>query len=204
PPAVSPGRRPRMIRLPELGFSPTAPFPHLDTALHEPNGLLAWGGDLTPTRLLNAYRHGVFPWYSPGEPILWWSPDPRCVFHTGPPHSDRFRLSRRDRRALQRKRWLVTADHDFDAVVHACASQPRPGQRGTWIDPAMQTAYSRLHQLGHAHSIEVRDVDGRLTGGLYGIAIGRVFFGESMVSLDSGGSKAALAGLCQHLHQWGF
>ncbi|MEZ5465166.1 MAG: leucyl/phenylalanyl-tRNA--protein transferase [Lysobacteraceae bacterium] len=188
-----------MIRLPELGFTPASPFPPLDSALSEPNGLLAWGGDLTPTRLLNAYRHGIFPWYSQGEPILWWSPNPRCVFRTAD-----FHLSRRDRRSLHQRSWRIIADRDFEAVVQSCASQPRPGQRGTWIDPAMQAAYIRLHQLGHAHSIEVRDADDCLVGGLYGIAMGRVFFGESMVSLESGGSKAALAGLCRRLQEWGF
>ena len=187
-----------MIRLPELGFAPASPFPPLDSALQEPNGLLAWGGDLTPTRLLNAYRHGIFPWYSPGEPILWWSPNPRCVFRTAD-----LRLSRRDRRTLHQRNWRIIADRDFESVVQSCASQPRPGQRGTWIDPAMQSAYIRLHQLGHAHSIEVRDADDCLVGGLYGIAIGRAFFGESMVSLESGGSKAALAGLCRRLREWG-
>lgn len=188
-----------MNRLPELGFSPSAPFPGLDSALHEPNGLLAWGGDLSPARLLNAYRQGIFPWYSPGEPILWWSPDPRCVFHTAS-----FELSRRDRRMLRGRGWTVEADRDFAAVIRACATRPRPGQHGTWIDQAMLSAYQRLHRLGHAHSIEVRDHDDRLVGGLYGVAIGRAFFGESMVSLESGGSKAALTGLCQQLHLWGF
>lgn len=186
-----------MIRLPELGFPPTSPFPHPDAALVEPNGLLAWGGDLSPPRLLNAYRNGIFPWYSPGEPILWWSPNPRCVFRTAD-----FQLSRRDRRTLKRKDWTIVADRDFESVMRACATQPRPGQKGTWIDQAMLAAYQRLHALGNAHSIEARNADGDLVGGLYGIAIGRAFFGESMLSIESGGSKAVLAGLCHRLHEW--
>lgn len=156
------------------------------------------GGDLSPTRLLNAYAHGIFPWYSQGQPILWWSPDPRTVFRT-----DRVHLSARMRRSLRQSRWQVVADRDFDAVIRACASAPRPGQDGTWITPDMQVAYGELHRLGHAHSIEARDGD-RLVGGLYGVAIGRMFFGESMFSAESGGSKVALAALALRLHEWGW
>jgi leucyl/phenylalanyl-tRNA--protein transferase len=156
------------------------------------------GGDLSPTRLLNAYAHGIFPWFSQGQPILWWSPDPRTVFR-----SDRVHLSARMRRQFRRSDWRIVADHDFDAVISACATAPRPGQDGTWITCAMQAAYSELHRLGHAHSIEVRE-GGCLVGGLYGVAIGRMFFGESMFSAESGGSKAALAGLAHRLHAWGW
>ena len=192
-----------MSRLPLLDADPEAPFPPAESALREPDGLLAMGGDLSPPRLLNAYAHGIFPWFSAGQPILWWSPDPRVVFRT-----DRLHLSARMRRALRRSDWHVGADGDFDAVVHACATMPRSGQDGTWITRAMRSAYGELHRLGHAHSIEVRDGsapgEGRLVGGLYGVAIGRMFFGESMFSTESGGSKVALAALALRLREWGW
>lgn len=181
-----------------LSPEPDAPFPPAETALDMPEGLLAIGGDLSPARLLNAYRHGIFPWSSAGQPLLWWSPDPRMVFHTG-----RIHLSRRFLRDLARSAWTVVADHRFDSVVAACADTPRPGQDGTWITPAMRAAYATLHDLGHAHSIEVLD-GGRLVGGLYGVAVGRMFFAESMFSADSGGSKVALAALAHRLAQWGW
>ena len=184
------------LRLPRLGTDPDAPFPPAESALREPDGLLAMGGDLSPARLLNAYAHGIFPWFSAGQPILWWSPDPRAVFRT-----DGVRLSSRFRRILRGSRWDVVADTAFDQVVEACATIPRRGQGGTWITPGMRAAYGELHRLGHAHSIEVRE-DGRLLGGLYGVAIGRMFFGESMFSAESGGSKAALAGLAWRLREW--
>jgi leucyl/phenylalanyl-tRNA--protein transferase len=174
------------IRLPLLGPDPTAPFPPVEMALREPDGLLAMGGDLSPARLLNAYRQGIFPWFSAGEPILWWSPDPRMV-------SSRFR------RELRRSDWQVAADRDFAAVIAACAESPRRGQDGTWITAGMRAAYLELHRLGHAHSIEVRDPADHLVGGIYGVAIGRMFFGESMFSAASGGSKVALAGLARVL-----
>ena len=182
-----------------LGGDPRAPFPDPETALREPEGLLAVGGDLAPERLLNAYADGIFPWYSEGQPLLWWSPDPRTVFAT-----DGVRLSSRFRRQLRGSDWTVTADRDFEAVVLACATAPRGGQHGTWITPAMRAAYAGLHALGHAHSIEVRDGGGALVGGLYGVALGRMFFGESMFSHASGGSKLALAGLAHVLHGWGW
>lgn len=185
------------LRLPQVPFDPQAPFPDPSTALREPDGLLAMGGDLSPARLLNAYRHGIFPWFSDGQPILWWSPDPRMVFDT-----DRVHLSSRFRRGLRRIPWRVRADTAFEQVIDACAKAPRPGQRGTWITPGMRDAYVALHRLGHAHSIEVFD-GAVLVGGLYGVAIGRMFFAESMVSLASGGSKVALAGLAHRLHGWG-
>lgn len=179
-----------------LGDAPDSPFPPVSRALREPDGLLAIGGDLTPTRLLNAYRHGIFPWFSQGQPILWWSPDPRMVFRT-----DSVRLSSRFRRDLRRSGWTVRADTAFDKVISACARAPRPGQRGTWITPAMQAAYGELHRLGHAHSVEAYD-GATLAGGIYGVAIGRMFFGESMFSAASGGSKVALAALARVLHGW--
>jgi leucyl/phenylalanyl-tRNA--protein transferase len=177
---------------------PEAPFPPVEQALRQPDGLLAVGGDLSPPRLLNAYRHGIFPWYSQGQPILWWSPDPRTVFAT-----DGVRLGSKFRRGLRRSNWTVRADTAFAQVIRACAESPRPGQRGTWITPEMRAAYVGMHELGHAHSFEVFD-DGRLVGGIYGLAIGRMFFGESMFSAVSGGSKVALAALAFHLRRWGF
>jgi leucyl/phenylalanyl-tRNA--protein transferase len=191
------------LRLPVLNDDPAAPFPPAADALREPDGLLAVGGDLSPRRLLNAYAHGVFPWFSEGQPILWWTPDPRTLFRT-----DGMRLSSRARRQWRRGGWRVVADRDFEAVIRACATAPRRGQDGTWIGDDMIAAYCELHRLGHAHSIEVRAGDepdaGRLVGGLYGVAIGRMFFGESMFSARSGASKAALAGLAHRLREWGW
>jgi leucyl/phenylalanyl-tRNA--protein transferase len=186
------------LQLPWLDADPAAPFPPAGTALREPGGLLAAGGDLSPARLLNAYRHGIFPWFSEGQPLLWWCPDPRAVFRT-----DGVQLSRRFRRQLRSSTWLLRADTAFDAVVAACAGTPRPGQRGTWITDDMRAAYGRLHRLGHAHSVEVFD-QGRLVGGIYGVAIGRMFFGESMYSGETGASKVALAGLASRLRDWGW
>lgn len=187
------------FRLPRLAADPSAPFPDPRRALREPGGLLAFGGDLEPARLLNAYANGIFPWYSDGQPLLWWAPDPRTVFHTGG-----VRLSSRFRRWLRGSEWTATSDTAFDEVIEACATVPRPGQDGTWITAEMLAAYRRLHGLGHAHSVEVRDPSGRLVGGIYGVALGRMFFGESMVSLASGGSKAALGALALQLHRWGW
>jgi leucyl/phenylalanyl-tRNA--protein transferase len=186
-----------------LSPDPEAPFPPAELALRQPDGLLAIGGDLCPARLLNAYRRGIFPWYSAGQPILWWSPDPRMVFRT-----DGVKLSSRFRRGLRRSSWSVTADTAFAQVIRACAQSPRAGQNGTWITDEMQAAYLELHALGHAHSVEVFDErpsgEKRLVGGIYGVAIGRMFFGESMFSAVSGGSKVALAALARRLHQWGW
>lgn len=187
-----------MIRIAQLPPDAGAPFPDPRQALREPDGLLAFGGDLSPERLLNAYASGIFPWYSEGQPLLWWSPDPRTVIRT-----DAVRLSSRFRRSLRHSCWMVTADTDFAAVIDACATTPRPGQPGTWITREMRQAYCALHRRGHAHSIEVWDGQ-RLVGGLYGVAIGRMFFGESMVSLQSGGSKVALAALAARLQTWGW
>lgn len=190
------------LRLPWLSSDPQSPFPPVDTALLDPDGLLAAGGDLSPDRLLNAYRNGIFPWYSVDQPILWWSPDPRTVFRLDRP--DRVHLSRRFRRQLRASGWVARADTAFTEVIDACACMPRPGQDGTWITAEMRDAYVHLHALGHAHSIEVYDGEGQLAGAIYGVAIGRMFFGESMVSLASGGSKAALAALAARLHNWGW
>jgi leucyl/phenylalanyl-tRNA--protein transferase len=158
---------------------------------------LAWGGDLEPERLLRAYRQGIFPWFSPGEPILWWSPAPRCVIIPGEVH-----LSKRTRQRYNSGQFAITADRAFGQVIAACA-EPRKGQDGTWISDEMQTAYGRLHQAGHAHSVEVWS-QGRLAGGIYGLALGKVFFGESMFSRETDASKIALVALCRQLQQWSF
>lgn len=185
-------------RLPWLDSTrPEQPFPPLDRALTEPNGLLALGGDLSSTRLLNAYRHGVFPWYSEHEPILWWSPDPRCVFRPNSLH-----ISGSLRKTLKRKDYSVTLDQAFEAVIQACA-EPRTDQGGTWLTPEMISAYTRLHHEGWAHSVEIWR-DGELIGGIYGVALGAAFFGESMFSRGNNGSKLAMVWLARQLAAWGF
>ncbi|GAB1596051.1 leucyl/phenylalanyl-tRNA--protein transferase [Lysobacter claricitrinus] len=186
------------LRLPWLDDAPEAPFPDPSTALQEPDGLLAMGGDLHPRRLLAAYRAGIFPWFSDGEPPLWWSPDPRTVFRTGS-----VATSRRFRRGLRSCEWTLRADTAFESVIDRCAGIPRHGQRGTWITATMRDAYVDLHRLGHAHSVEAWDGD-VLVGGIYGVAIGRMFFGESMFSQRTGGSKVAIAGLAHRLVEWGW
>lgn len=186
------------LELPWLDNDPRSPFPPASSALCDPDGLLAAGGDLSPRRLLNAYQNGIFPWFSDGQPILWWCPDPRMVFRTDAVH-----LASRFMRRLRPSTWVVRADTAFADVITACASSPRAGQSGTWITNAMQAAYCELHRLGHAHSIEVFDGE-QLVGGLYGVAIGRMFFGESMFSGKSGGSKVALAALACRLRDWGW
>lgn len=172
-------------------------FPPVELALDEPDGLLAAGGDLSPERLLAAYRHGIFPWFSEGEPILWWSPSHRTVFETAAMH-----VPRRLARWLRTCDWTIRADTAFGAVMRACA-EPRARQRGTWITAEMLAAYERLHELGHAHSVEAWDGD-RLVGGVYGVALGRMFYGESMFSAETNGSKVALLGLARALSGWGF
>ncbi|HTQ37362.1 MAG TPA: leucyl/phenylalanyl-tRNA--protein transferase [Steroidobacteraceae bacterium] len=167
---------------------PPARFPPVAQALHEPQGLLAASGDLAPARLQEAYRRGIFPWYSPGEPILWWSPDPREVLFPGEMH-----VSRSLRRTLRRALFQVTENRAFATVVASCATA-RGTAGGTWITPEMQAAYCQLHGLGVAHSIEVWS-GGELAGGLYGVLSGRVFSGESMFSRRSDASKVALAWL---------
>jgi len=186
-----------MIHIPILRAGRAEPFPPVDRALPEPNGLLAAGGDLSPERLLDAYRHGIFPWYDADTPILWWSPDPRTVFDTAHVHR-----AARLRRWLRGCDWQLRADHAFERVLRACAA-PRARQPGTWITPEMHAAYARLHALGHAHSVEVYAGEA-LVGGIYGVAIGRMFFGESMFSAATNGSKVALLALCRALHGWGF
>jgi leucyl/phenylalanyl-tRNA--protein transferase len=186
-----------MNRLPLLDPAARDHFPDPRHALAEPNGLLAFGGDLSPQRLLAAYALGIFPWFSEGEPILWWSPDPRCVFHTETP-----RINRSLRRQLAGRHWRLTVDHAFDQVIHACAA-PRESESGTWLVPAMIDAYVQLHRLGHAHSVEVWQGT-QLVGGIYGVAIGRLFSGESMFSAESGGSKIALVALAQLLRELEF
>jgi len=172
-------------------------FPEVESALREPNGLLALGGDLRPQRLCQAYRRGIFPWFNPGDPILWWSPDPRTLLYPA-----RFHASRSLRKVLRRAEHRVSLDQDFGAVIRACAA-PREPDGGTWLVPEMIAAYERLHELGFAHSVEVW-LEGELVGGLYGVAIGAAFFGESMFSRASNGSKIALAHLCAQLHDWDF
>jgi len=182
-----------MMRLPLLDPEAWDRFPDPRQALAEPNGLLAFGGDLSPQRLLAAYTLGIFPWFSEGEPILWWSPDPRCVFLT-----ETVRINRSLRRQLIGRHWRLTVDHAFDAVIRACAV-PRTNESGTWLVPTMIDAYLQLHRQGHAHSVEVWDGE-RLVGGIYGVAVGRLFCGESMFSAESGGSKVALAALARLLY----
>jgi leucyl/phenylalanyl-tRNA--protein transferase len=181
-----------ILDLPRLGEHPDAPFPPTSEALEAPNGLLAWGGDLEPRRLLRAYRAGIFPWYSEGQPVLWWSPAPRCVIVPARVH-----LSRRTRRRYNQGQYHLTADTAFDAVVSACG-EPRGEEIGTWITRAMREAYGSLHVMGFAHSVEVWNGDA-LVGGIYGLSVGSLFFGESMFSRCTDASKMALIALCRHL-----
>ncbi|MFP4081114.1 MAG: leucyl/phenylalanyl-tRNA--protein transferase [Ectothiorhodospira sp.] len=173
------------------------PFPPVEQALREPNGLLAAGGDLSLPRLLNAYRHGIFPWYEAGQPILWWSPDPRTVLYP-----NRVRVTRSLRKTLRNAGFRVTFDQAFSDVIKGCAG-PRHGVHGTWITYGMQQAFVQMHRTGYAHSVEVWR-DGALVGGLYGVSLGRVFFGESMFSRERDASKVALVTLCRHLEHWGY
>jgi leucyl/phenylalanyl-tRNA---protein transferase len=172
-------------------------FPPVTRALREPDGLLAAGGDLSPARLLAAYRRGIFPWFSTGQPILWWSPDPRAVLLP-----EQLRVSRSLAKSIRNKGFETRIDSAFAEVISACGSSDlRPG--GTWLSPQMRLAYLRLHTLGHAHSIETWR-SGQLVGGLYGVALGRVFFGESMFSTETDASKVALARLCTEVRSRGF
>ena len=171
---------------------PPEAFPELTKALRSPNGLLAAGGDLSPKRLLHAYEHAIFPWFDDRQPILWWSPDPRCVLHPPEMHT-----SRRFRRELRKSHLRVSFNHSFTDVIAACGG-PRQLHGGTWITPRMVKAYNTLHQLEWAHSVEVW-LEDQLVGGMYGVAIGRAFFGESMFSRLSNASKVALLALCRHL-----
>lgn len=178
-------------------LSGDADFPPVEKALRRPSGLLAAGADLSPGRLLRAYRLGIFPWFSEGEPILWWSPDPRTVLFPR-----ELTLSRSLRKTLRKNLYRIRADTAFERVIEGC-SRPRPGQAGTWITDNMKQAYCALHALGVAHSVETWH-DGQLVGGLYGIALGRMFYGESMFSSMSDASKAALAALVHRLDTWEF
>jgi len=174
-----------------------SPFPPLESALDDPNGLLAAGGDLSPDRILAAYRRGIFPWFGAGQPILWWSPDPRMVLYCA-----EFRVSRSLHKRIKRHEFDVRIDTAFGDVIENCATTLRTGQSGTWITPAVIDAYSKLHDAGFAHSVEAWR-EGELVGGLYGIVLDRVFFGESMFTHETDASKVALAGLVTTLTRLG-
>lgn len=177
-------------------LDPSAPdqaFPPHSQALRDPNGLIAIGGDLSTRRLLRAYREGIFPWFNPDEPILWWSPDPRVVLPT-----DAMYISRSLRRRLARADFAITFDCAPEVLLKACAKPRGPGQ-GTWLGMQMRRAYLALFQTGHMHTVEVWQ-DGQLAGGIYGVALGRMFFGESMFSRMTDGSKIAMAWLCRFMH----
>ncbi|MGI1677833.1 MAG: leucyl/phenylalanyl-tRNA--protein transferase [Cellvibrionaceae bacterium] len=186
-----------MTQLPWLNQS-TLEFPPIENALQDPNGLLAAGGDLSAQRLVEAYRRGIFPWYEDDQPILWWSPDPRLVLVP-----DEIHISKSMTKILRKGEFRVTADLAFEDVICACSDIKREGQRGTWIIDEMVEAYINLHDLGYAHSIEVWK-GSKLVGGLYGIAIGAAFFGESMFSEVSNASKIALIALSQDLSHRGY
>jgi leucyl/phenylalanyl-tRNA--protein transferase len=181
------------VRSPQIAWisadDPPDAFPNIESAFTVPDGLLAAGGDLSEDRIVYAYRHGIFPWYSDGQPILWWSPEPRCVIFP-----DRLHISRRLRRSLRRSGFEIRFNATFDQVIENCA-RDRPGQDGTWINSDMRKAYSRMHARGWAHSVETWK-NGNLVGGMYGLAIGKVFFGESMFSAESNASKASMLALC--------
>ena len=172
-------------------------FPDVELALDEPNGLLAVGGDLSPQRLIAAYKKGIFPWYSDDQPILWWSPDPRAVLKL-----DDFKISRSLRKTLNKKLFYVTFDTAFDQVIAECASTRKDGF-GTWITNDMSASYQELHALGYAHSVECWH-EQKLVGGLYGLSLGHAFFGESMFTRKTDASKVALACLVEQLKQWQF
>lgn len=178
-------------------FNPHEPFPEVETALTDPPGLLAVGGCLSTTRLAEAYRNGIFPWYSENEPLLWWSPDPRMVLWP-----EQLKISKSLGKRMRRGEFILSHDRDFNAVIDACANV-RPGSKGTWITPEIKRAYNLLHEEGQAHSFEAWQ-SGQLVGGLYGIAIGRMFFGESMFHTVTDASKAAFVHACQCLSEWGY
>jgi leucyl/phenylalanyl-tRNA--protein transferase len=173
------------------------PFPLVTTALIEPSGLLAAGGDLSPARLVDAYRHGIFPWFNQDQPILWWSPDPRTVLFP-----NELKVSRSLAKAMRNRSYEIRADNSFRSVMQACAL-PRPSQDGTWISDEMIAAYCALHEKGLAHSVETW-IDGELAGGLYGVALGRMFFGESMFTRAADASKIAFVHLVRQLERWNF
>ena len=182
--------------MPIFSLSQELIFPPVSYA--EEDGLLAVGGDLSPQRLLLAYRSGIFPWFSQNSPILWWSPDPRFVLFP-----DRLRISKSMKQVLRQKRFLLTCDRAFVQVIDSCKKIPRKGQPGTWITKEMQAAYTELHHLGYAHSVEAWR-ENKLVGGLYGIALGGCFFGESMFATESNASKAAFIYLVQNLQERGY
>jgi leucyl/phenylalanyl-tRNA---protein transferase len=173
------------------------PFPPVERALEEPNGLLAAGADLSVERLVGAYERGIFPWYSDGQPVLWWSPDPRMVLFP-----DKLSIPRSLRKRLARRDYEVTADTAFEDVIRGCAA-PRRGHDSTWITDNMVEAYTRLHRAGYAHSVETW-IGGRLAGGLYGVALGRMYYGESMFTRVPDASKIALVHLVRQLERLGF
>ena len=179
--------------IPFLG--PADPFPPVEHALDQPDGLLAAGGSLTTRRLIDAYRRGIFPWFNEGDPILWWSPDPRTVLRPSHLH-----VSHSLRKKLRKGSFVVTIDRAFARVLDGCAA-PRTGDRGTWLSLPMRRAYTALHHSGLAHSIEVW-MDGELAGGIYGVGIGRMFFGESMFTRRTDASKIAMARLAAQLERW--
>jgi len=177
---------------------PAQAFPDPELALPEPNGLLAIGGDLSITRLINAYREGIFPWFNPDEPILWWSPDPRCVFVPAAVH-----VSRSLAKQIRKQDYALSFNRAFGDTLSACAGSRRGMARGTWLGPEMRAAYAALNRCGAAHSVEVWR-QGELIGGLYGVSIGRMFFGESMFSRATDASKLALVHLLRQLRDWEF
>ena len=179
-------------------LNPDTPFPPLSTALKNPNGLLATGADLSPQRLLQAYAQGIFPWFSAGEPILWWSPDPRMVLFPA-----ELSVSRSLQKTLRKHTFEIRVDTAFQAVMSACSRAPREGQNGTWITGEMVDAYCVLHKQGIAHSVETW-IDDELAGGLYGIALGQAFYGESMFARETDASKIAFVHLVRQLQRWQF
>lgn len=178
-------------------LEPGDPFPPTSKALKQPNGLLAAGADLTPGRLIEAYSQGVFPWFNADEPVLWWSPDPRMVLFPA-----ELKVNRSLKKVIRNRKYEVRLDAAFTRVMHGCA-QPREGQSGTWISPLMIEAYTQLHKMGVAHSAETW-IDGKLVGGLYGLALGRMFYGESMYTEVTDASKIAFVHLVWQLKRWGF
>lgn len=181
--------------IPFLG--PSDPFPPVEQALDNPDGLLAAGGSLSTRRLVDAYQRGIFPWFNEGDPILWWSPDPRTVLRPEAIH-----VSRSLRKTLKKRAFLITIDRAFGRVVDGCAA-PRGGDQGTWLNVPMRRAYAALHAAGLAHSIEIW-MDGKLAGGIYGVALGRVFFGESMFTRRTDASKIGMVRLAAQLDRWQF
>ena len=188
--------RPHTGGFPWLGPEDEYQFPDCESA--DADGVIGVGGNLSPGMLLSAYRHGIFPWFNPEDPIIWWCPDPRFVLYL-----DEVHVSRSMARLLRQDRFRFTLDEAFGSVIHACAVTPRRGQAGTWITEDMELGYRRLHELGHAHSCEVWSGD-RLVGGIYGVSIGRMFFGESMFSHEDNASKVALVTLSRFLLNQGF